>query len=393
MPKRLCALRLIEKKENMTVEEEVSVDGVVIICGDKFGDVYSLPLIHVPEEDRAPKEDRAPTPAPSTPASDSGRNGLSVPKPEPEEKAPRETGIITTARNKRAAGRASEMTTRNSIAKLEAKELHFRHKHLLGHVSLLLDVLPVSRQVEVETGEIQKRTWILSADKDEHIRVSRYPKSYVIEGFCLGHTSYVAKLLAPPWDMEQKTLISGGGDDYLLCWDWTAMKVDQRIGLRDYVMKSVDDTILCREKLPLSSIDIEAMEVDSDQGQGDSEFQISITGLWDFQDKLHARNHILVSVEGYIQHISSFASWHVCGMLTLYRLPALIVLTERDIGGYSYSSTVRVSGNVLDVAVARDKVFVSVDQQSYPHQPTLIDCLVPENEGTVGSNFSQNFLP
>ena len=297
MPKRLCALRLIEKKENMTVDEEISVDGVAIICGDKFGDVYSLPLIHVPEEDKAP----TPTPTPSTPAPDSGQNGLSVPTPEAEQKAPRETGIITTARNKRAAGRASEMTTRNSIAKLQAKELHFRHKLLLGHVSLLLDVLPVSRQVEVETGEIQKRTWILSADKDEHIRVSRYPKSYVIEGFCLGHTSYVAKLLAPSWDMEQKSLVSGGGDDYLLFWDWTAMKVEQRIGLRDYVMKSVDETIPCREKLPLSSLDAEAMEVDSDrgQGQGNSEFQISITGLWGFQDRLHARNHILVSVEGY----------------------------------------------------------------------------------------------
>lgn len=279
----------------MTADEEASADGVVIICGDKFGDVYSLPLLHRSEEDN-----KAPTPTPGTQAPDSGRNDSSVQTPEPEQKAPRETGIITTARNKRAAGRANEMTTRNSIAKLQAKELQFRHKLLLGHVSLLLDVLPVSRQVEAETGEINKRTWVLSADKDEHIRVSRYPKSYVIEGFCLGHTSYVAKLLAPSWDKEQKSLISGGGDDYLLFWDWTAMKVEQRIDLRDHVMKAMDDIMLCREKLRLSSINRDATEFGSEGGQGESESQISITGLWEFQDQLHGRNHILVSVEGYI---------------------------------------------------------------------------------------------
>ena len=276
----------------MTVDEEASMDGVVIICGDKFGDVYSLPLIL-----NKPEEDKAPTPTPGTPAS---QNGSSMPTPEPEQKAPRETGIITTARNKRAAGRANEMTTRNSIAKLQAKELQFQHKLLLGHVSLLLDVLPVTRQVEAETGEVNERTWILSADKDEHIRVSRYPKSYVIEGFCFGHTSYIAKLLAPSWDREQKSLISGGGDDYLLFWDWTAMKVEQQIDLRDHVMKAVDDTMLCREKLRLSSIKSEALEVGSEGDQGESEFQISITGLWEFHDQFHGRNHILVSVEGYI---------------------------------------------------------------------------------------------
>lgn len=75
----------------------------------------------------------------------------------------------------------------------------------------------------------------------------------------------------------------------------------------------------------------------------------------------------------------------------MYRLPILIVLTERDIGGYTYSSTVRVSGNVLDVAVSGDKVFVSVDEQSNPHQPTLIDCLVPENGEAVCSDFTKDF--
>ena len=54
MPKRLCALQLVEKKQPMTEEGQAGEDWVAIICGDKFGDVYSLPLIHDPEDTKTP---------------------------------------------------------------------------------------------------------------------------------------------------------------------------------------------------------------------------------------------------------------------------------------------------------------------------------------------------
>lgn len=279
MPKRLSALKLLEKTPNPTEEEEICTGGVVIICGDKFGDVYSLPLIYNPEERKTS------TPAPEVSSTAS----------EPERKTPRDTGIITTARNKRAAKTSSETTGRNSIANLEAKELQFKHKLLLGHVSLLLDVVPVSLEVELPDGAKKLRTWILSADKDEHIRVTRYPQSYVIDGFCFGHTSYVAKLLTPSWN--KNILISGGGDDYLLRWDWRSGNIEQKLDLKEHVLNALDVLRQNENHLTESNIKESAMEIDS--GELD-ELIVSVTGLWEFRDKIRERKQVFVSVEGYL---------------------------------------------------------------------------------------------
>ncbi|KAL8642783.1 MAG: hypothetical protein Q9228_000574 [Teloschistes exilis] len=109
----------------------------------------------------------------------------------------------------------------------------FEHKLLLGHVSLLTDVACVSVSDPGNT-DAQKRTYIITADRDEHIRVSRgIPQSHVIEGFCLGHNQFVSQLCVPSWD--KRILISGGGDDYLLVWDWLSSHVLYQIDLRTLI--------------------------------------------------------------------------------------------------------------------------------------------------------------
>jgi tRNA (guanine-N(7)-)-methyltransferase subunit TRM82 len=47
---------------------------------------------------------------------------------------------------------------------------------ILGHASLLTSFVLT-----------EDERYIISADRDEHIRVSWYPQGYVIEMFCLGH--------------------------------------------------------------------------------------------------------------------------------------------------------------------------------------------------------------
>jgi len=47
---------------------------------------------------------------------------------------------------------------------------------VLGHTSLL---------TSFTLSEDER--YIITADRDEHIRISWYPQSYCIEGYCLGH--------------------------------------------------------------------------------------------------------------------------------------------------------------------------------------------------------------
>lgn len=47
---------------------------------------------------------------------------------------------------------------------------------ILGHTSLLTSFILT-----------EDEKYVISADRDEHIRVSWYPQGYVIERYCLGH--------------------------------------------------------------------------------------------------------------------------------------------------------------------------------------------------------------
>lgn len=79
------------------------------------------------------------------------------------------------------------------------------------------------------------REYIITADRDEHIRVSRgIPQAHVIEGYCLGHEEFVSRLCVAPGGRED-ILISGGGDDYLLVWDWPRCRLLGKAGVLEHV--------------------------------------------------------------------------------------------------------------------------------------------------------------
>ncbi|KAL1631594.1 tRNA (guanine-N(7)-)-methyltransferase non-catalytic subunit trm82 [Diplodia seriata] len=206
MPKRPCAIA-------------VTQDDQTILCADKFGDVYALPLQHTSEDEQAfaTKAEQA-----------------------PKTFVPSATNLtVHTARNRKAL----EAQLKQQETQAKSKEpLRFKHELLLGHVSMLTDLLFVTLDAEDLRAEsdvpaAKPRNYILTADRDEHIRISRgQPQSHVIEGFCLGHKEFISKMcLATP-----HALVSGGGDDHLFVWDWLKGRLLRKISLRD-ILSSIPD--------------------------------------------------------------------------------------------------------------------------------------------------------
>ncbi|XP_063496609.1 tRNA (guanine-N(7)-)-methyltransferase non-catalytic subunit WDR4 isoform X2 [Symphalangus syndactylus] len=77
----------------------------------------------------------------------------------------------------------------------------------LGHLSMLLDVA-------VSPDDC----FILTADRDEKIRVSWAAAPHSIESFCLGHTEFVSRISVVP--TQPGLLLSSSGDGTLRLWEY-----------------------------------------------------------------------------------------------------------------------------------------------------------------------------
>ncbi|KAJ1955039.1 tRNA (guanine-N(7)-)-methyltransferase non-catalytic subunit trm82 [Linderina pennispora] len=92
---------------------------------------------------------------------------------------------------------------------------------LLGHVSILCDI-------EFTHGD---RPYVLTCDRDEKLRVSRYPNSYNIQSFCLGHTAFVTSVAAAKFAVNNA--VTGSGDGTVRLWDVESGELLQTVVLGD----------------------------------------------------------------------------------------------------------------------------------------------------------------
>ncbi|XP_037646126.1 tRNA (guanine-N(7)-)-methyltransferase non-catalytic subunit wdr4 [Sebastes umbrosus] len=90
----------------------------------------------------------------------------------------------------------------------------------MGHLSMLL-ALSMSPDDK----------YIITADRDEKIRVSHLRSPYNIQSFCLGHQQFVSALLVPPglphW------LLSGSGDGTMKLWEYESGRKLQSLDLKE----------------------------------------------------------------------------------------------------------------------------------------------------------------
>jgi tRNA (guanine-N(7)-)-methyltransferase subunit TRM82 len=211
-----------------------TADDSTILCADKFGDVYALPLIAPPEdeqngataiEDNESTNSKQFVPSASVLTVHSGRNRK-----------------VLEEQMKQAANKPSK----------SKEPMKFKHDLLLGHVSMLTDIVYT---------KLDGRSYIITADRDEHIRISRGPpQAHIIEGFCHGHEAFVSRLcLASP-----TLLVSGGGDDHLFVWDWPKYQLLKKIPIRDHVLQFMKSQQELSASLP----------------EDEASFKVAVSGIW-----------------------------------------------------------------------------------------------------------------
>ncbi|KAI5926828.1 hypothetical protein F4810DRAFT_653732 [Camillea tinctor] len=189
MPKRPSSISLTD-------------DEKTILCADKFGDVYALPVVPPPPSATDVLPSVAPATAPPR-AAPKGANTLTV-HSQRNLRALEEQRKVREQREKKA-----KPGTAHPDASSSATPEH-QHELLLGHVSML---------TAVAAATLEGKPYILTADRDEHIRVSRgIPQAHVVETYCLGHEAFLSALCIPRPGSPH--LVSGGGDPALFLWEW-----------------------------------------------------------------------------------------------------------------------------------------------------------------------------
>ena len=260
-------------------------DGKTILCADKFGDVYALPLLPVPLLERPMS------------TAEAGN--------EPQQQwKPSATPLTVHTERNRAALRNQQQDALQKQA--ERKKINSHHQLLLGHVSLVTDVASVS--LRTSEGD---REYIVTADRDEHIRVSRGPKqAHIIERFCLGHTQFVSRICVPKW--RPNMLISGGGDDYLIAWEWANGTIKQKIDIRSEWQRVRD-----------------RYQVSHKESGNNADAPVAVSGIWAMEQDAGS-GIVLVACQCF---------------------PALLSFRLNATGQITAIETLELSHNVLDVTV------------------------------------------
>lgn len=92
---------------------------------------------------------------------------------------------------------------------------------LVGSVSISTDMVFCS-----------DRKYLITADRDEKIRVNYFPNTYDIKHFCLGHKEYVSNVILLS---NTDCFLSAGGDQHIFMWSYTTGELLEKISLVENV--------------------------------------------------------------------------------------------------------------------------------------------------------------
>lgn len=117
---------------------------------------------------------------------------------------------------------------------------------ILGHVSMLTDV-------HFKTDANGKR-YLITTDRDEHIKVSHFPQSFIVDKWLFGHKEFVSSICSPAW--KSNFLFSAGGDDSVFLWDWESGKKLREFNYAESIKPYLNDNHLAPSRFQNEANDV-----------------------------------------------------------------------------------------------------------------------------------------
>lgn len=102
---------------------------------------------------------------------------------------------------------------------------------ILGHVSMLTDVAVAK--------DANNKSYIITTDRDEHIKISHYPQTFIVDKWLFGHKEFVSSVDLPKW--QTKFLFSAGGDKEIFAWNWQSGELLSQYSFEDAVKPFIND--------------------------------------------------------------------------------------------------------------------------------------------------------
>lgn len=204
-----------------------------------------------------------------------------------------------------------------SIDMNSSPEDKFTQDPILGHVSMLTDVCMVK--------DSEGHQFIITSDRDEHIRISYYPQCYIVDKWLFGHKHFVSSICCD----KDNVLLSAGGDNEIFAWDW---KTGENLSKFDY-------SNLIKPYL-------------NDQHLAPSRFQNEENNLIEFAVSKIAKINNLPFVAFFVEATKCII---------------ILKISEKEKGKLSLKQIIDLPYNIISLSAQNDEFQITLDNQKSPH--------------------------
>ncbi|SCV05346.1 LANO_0H05468g1_1 [Lachancea nothofagi CBS 11611] len=170
--------------------------------------------------------------------SDPSKNCLTVQKRQPLPKRPNALTTTTDGQKVLVADKFGDVYSVNARDQKVIGTTENGLEPILGHVSLLTDI--------ALTTDSNGKQLLFTADRDEHIRITHFPQTYIIDKWLFGSKQFVSTLCLPQWGSN--LLFSAGGDNFVSSWNWESGHLLDSLDISELIEPFLGDAQLAPER-------------------------------------------------------------------------------------------------------------------------------------------------